>query len=103
MKLKHLIIAVLTALSFTAQGQAKKGIEYSSFFDSYYWRGPTAITFGAGTTGYFGDVCGDLSCVKPRFDFNLGLGYKVWPRVFLGLELDYETFKAESIHEVNIP
>lgn len=89
MKLKSIIVLILAAMPFISNAQQKKGIEYSSFFDSYYWRGPLSITGGIGLAMYNGDLCSDFSCTKPAGYYTLGLGYKLWPRVFVGAEVDY--------------
>lgn len=88
MRVKVLLVALLGMGSLVSNAQMKKGIEYSGFFDSYYWRGPVSITGGLGVAGYSGDLCSDLSCITPSLVTNIGIGYKIWPRVFLGAELD---------------
>lgn len=88
MKVSVLLVALLGMVSLVSNAQMKKNIEYSGFFDSYYWRGPVSITGGIGVAGYSGDLCSDLSCIKPSLVTNIGIGYKIWPRVFLGAELD---------------
>ena len=94
MKLRVTILALLAVLSFSTYGQMKKGINYSGFFDSYYWRGPVSVTGGIGLAGYSGDLCSDFTCIKPSLYYTLGVGYKLWPRVFVGGEIDYFTLNA---------
>ena len=100
MKLKSIIVLILAALPFVSSAQQKKGIEYSGFFDSYYWRGPLSITGGVGFAMYNGDLCSDFSCTKPAAYYTLGLGYKVWPRVFIGAEVDYFGLNGTDEQEV---
>jgi hypothetical protein len=96
---KHIVLFILTLfLALTCQAQLKKGISYSGFFDSYYWRGPVSITGSLGLTGYTGDLCSDFSCAKILPYFSVGLGYKLWPRVFVGGEIDYFSLGAKDIY-----
>ena len=73
MNVKKLIIAFICVLSLFNQNteaqKIKRQLEYSGFFDSYYFRGPVAITVGIGMVGYKGDLCGGLACntLKPIF------------------------------------
>lgn len=87
MKIRVVITLVLATLSINSQAQLKKGIEYSSFFDTYYWRGPVSITGGLGLGAYSGDICSGLACAKLKPHYSIGVAYKVWPRVFVGAEL----------------
>ena len=47
----------------------KKPIEYSGFFDSYYYRGPVNITVGTNAAGYIGTL-GALPGAKISPGFN---------------------------------
>lgn len=87
MCLKRTLLAVLLSATALVSAQQKKGIEYSGFFDTYYWRGPVELTGSIGSGLYFGDLCGDLSCNKLKPDFALGASYKLWPRVSFGGEI----------------
>jgi hypothetical protein len=97
MKVKGFALLVTVLWSFALNGQMKKGIEYSGFFDSYYWRGPISITGGFGLASYAGDLCSDFSCSKIKPQFNLGVGYKLWPRVFIGGELNRFKLAATDV------
>jgi hypothetical protein len=88
---RSILVSILLGLffGFTAKGQQKrKLIEYSGFFDSYYYRGPLNITIGGTAAGYIGDL-GVLP--NPSFSpgFNIGVSYKVWPRTYFGGEFNY--------------
>ena len=85
-------------MPFLSNAQQKKGIEYSGFFDSYYWRGPLSVTGGIGLAMYNGDLCSDFTCTKPSPYFTLGVGYKLWPKVFIGGELDYFGLNGKDKH-----
>lgn len=92
---KILTAVAFFTLYFTGQLQAqKRQLEYSGFFDSYYFRGPWAITAGFGMAGYNGDICGGLKCNTLRYVYSLGLNYKVWPRTVFGAELSYFNLQA---------
>jgi hypothetical protein len=99
MKLRNIILVTMALMPFLSNAQQKKGIEYSGFFDSYYWRGPLSITSGIGTAMYSGDLCSDFSCTKPSMYYTVGLGYKLWPRIFIGAEFDYFGLRATDKHE----
>lgn len=99
MKVRVLLVALVACVSSVVFSQAKKNIEYSGFFDSYYWRGPLSITGGVGLAGYSGDLCSTLDCISPSPYFSLGLGYKTWPRVYFGAEIDYFTLNAKDKSE----
>ncbi|MDP5082208.1 MAG: hypothetical protein NWP87_06075, partial [Winogradskyella sp.] len=77
MRFRSVVLALLSTIAFVSNAQLKKGIEYSGFFDSYYWRGPVAFTGGLGLAVYSGDLCSDLSCSTPSPYFSLGVGYKL--------------------------
>jgi len=87
---------LLCGATFSCLGQAKKNIQYSGLFDTYYWSGPMSYTAGIGLAGYSGDVCSSLSCTKLSPYFTLGMGYKVLPRIFVGGEFDLFSLKAED-------
>lgn len=99
MKIRIILLALTAFVSSVALSQAKKDIEYSGFFDSYYWRGPLSITGGIGVAGYSGDLCSSLDCIKPSPYLSVGLGYKTWPRVYFGAEFDYFTLNATDKSE----
>ncbi len=82
-----LLLLVLSSTLLSAQSRNKNSVEYSGFFDSYYWRGPWSFTAGVSVPLYSGDLCDELDCNKISPGFLLGVGYKVWPRVFFGGEV----------------
>ena len=86
---KFLFSIIILGLYSNAFSQLKKNIEYSGFFDSYYWRGPISIIGEFGTSFYSGDLCGSLDCQNFKPSFGGGLAYKVWPRVQFGAEYTY--------------
>lgn len=90
MKLKKILSTLLLACVSVSFAQQKKGIEYSGFFDSYYFRGPISFTFDAGTNLYFGD----LSNRKVGPNISIGASYKLWPRVAFGGELTFISASA---------
>jgi hypothetical protein len=86
---------ILLATSITAVNAQKKGkLEYSGFFDSYYYRGPMSYTLSGGISGYSGDLCGGLGCQTLNYNFGAGFQYKVWPRTSFGAEFNYFTLGA---------
>ncbi len=87
MRLNLIFLTVLLSLTTLLSAQEKKGVEYSGFFDTYYWRGPVELTGSIGTGLYFGDLCGSIDCNKMKPDFALGASYKLWPRVSFGGEI----------------
>jgi len=66
----------------------KDGIEYSGFFDSYYFRGPVNFTLAGGLTTYQGEL-GKLFEKKTGYYASLGASYQVWPRTYFGGEVGY--------------
>jgi len=94
MKVNKIILFFLCVASMSIHGQFKKDLEYSGFFDSYYWRGPVSFTGGIGSALSVGDLCSDLSCTTLKPYYTVGAGYKVWPRVFFGGDL--EIFNLEA-------
>lgn len=90
MKIKNILSTLLLAFVGLLFAQQKKGIEYSGFFDSYYFRGPISLTLDAGANLYFGD----LSNRKIGPNLSLGVSYKLWPRVAFGSELTFISASA---------
>lgn len=82
-KFLFVLLAMTTLFAFEANSQKRKQIEYSGFFDSYYYRGPLNIHAGFVT----GALTNSLQINSPRF--NLGGSYKVWPRTYFGVDLNY--------------
>jgi hypothetical protein len=74
-------------------GQRKKGIEYSGFFDTYYFRGPINITAAGGLTSFNGDICPLLKECNSWYA-SVGASYQVWPRTYFGGDISYFTFKG---------
>ena len=68
--------------------QKKKQIEYSGFFDSYYYRGPFSVSAGMNMAGYIGDL-GFMPGANLSPGFNLGFNYKTWPKTYFGSEFNY--------------
>lgn len=107
---KAFILIALIISVFCVQGQYKENIKYSGFFDSYYFSGKNAfsINAGGGLAYYSGDLCGKLSCNNTNPTFNLGLGYKIWPRVRFGIDYKFlsigatdETSRGYSFTSIN--
>lgn len=69
--------------------------EYSGFFDSYYYRGPFAITAGAGTSMYLGDLSNGFYG-SPGFAFNIGANYRFWPRTVFGVEFQHFSLSGKT-------
>lgn len=81
-----LLSAVLiTLVSFAQRGN----LEYSGFFDSYYYKGKHNLNFtgSIGAAFYRGDLC--ETCFSPGLGFGIGANYKLWPRVMFGAEFHY--------------
>ncbi len=91
-KIKKIFTVLLFASLSMIFAQQKKGIEYSGFFDSYYFRGPIAFTLDAGVNLYFGD----LSKRNIGPNVSLGVIYKQWPRVAFGGEFTFISASAED-------
>lgn len=91
-----LLLFVLSSTLLSAQSRNKKTVEYSGFFDSYYWRGPWSFTAGVSVPLYSGDFCDELDCNEINPGFLFGVGYKVWPRVFFGGEIHSFQLAATS-------
>ena len=87
-----LICLAMSTTNVTAQKKGK--LEYSGFFDSYYYRGPMSYTLSGGISGYNGDLCGGLGCQTLNYNFGVGFQYKVWPRTSFGAEFNYFTLGA---------
>jgi len=85
---------MMSLLSLDAIAQKKGKLEYSGFFDSYYYRGPMSYTLSGGISGYSGDLCGGLDCQTFNYNFGIGFNYKVWPRTAFGVEFNYFTLGA---------
>ncbi len=87
------ILGLFIAGSLSAQ-KKRNGIEYSGFFDSYYYRGPLNYTLAGGLTTFNGDICKFMGCA-PSYYASLGASYQVWPRTYFGAELGYANLKGE--------
>ncbi len=87
-------IAFLLLLNVLGLAQKQKKVEYSGFFDSYYYRGPINLTLGVNAAGYMGDL-GFMPNPKLAPGFNLGVNYKVWPKTYFGAELNSYTIGSE--------
>ena len=96
-KKSSLLIACFLLMAVAGFSQSKKRkLEYSGFFDSYYYRGPVNITIGGGLSVYSGDFAKGLISTTPGFNFNIGANYKIWPRIYLGAEFSYFTLAAKD-------
>ncbi len=84
------ICLVLNANLF-AQGK----LEYSGFYDTYYYRGPINIYLSAGLAKYNGEVNSFIgSDFSPNF--GLGISYKLWPRTFITGEFNFIMLGAKD-------
>ncbi len=90
LKRPFFIVLAFLLFNLTGSAQNRKKVEYSGFFDSYYYRGPLNITVGAGTAGYIGDL-GFMPGVVLSPAFNVGASYKVWPKTYFGIDFNYLT------------
>jgi hypothetical protein len=74
--------------SFISFGQGTRTREYSSVFDTYYFRGPISYTGSFSLASYRGDLSKRLfGTLGPMF--SVGANYKLWPRTIFGAELSY--------------
>jgi hypothetical protein len=91
--LKNTFLALLLiSLNFvTAQNRSE--IEYSSFFDTYYFRGPLTFNVGGGAVAYGGD----LKVCPPSLLTGFGVSYKVWPRTVFGAQWNYLQLKGSDL------
>ena len=99
MKLRALLasfsLAVITFLSsYTASAQLKKNLDYSGFFDSYYYHQKYSFVAGANLPFYFGDLCSGFGCNSISPGFTIGAGIKLWPRVYFGGDFNYFTLST---------
>ena len=94
MKLFLLSLIVLSAAFSNAQ--TKKNLEYSGFFDSYYFRGPWSITAGTGLNFYNGDLATLNKGNKISPTYNVGVAYKPWPKVRFGVQVGMMNFDVED-------
>lgn len=100
MRVNKIVLLFFCVVSISLHGQFKKNLEYSGFFDSYYWRGPISFTGGIGSALYAGDLCSDVSCNTLSPYVTLGAGYKLWPRVFFGGDLEIFSLGATDTDDV---
>lgn len=91
-----LITSVLLTGSFDAQAQLKRDIDYSGFFDSYYYHQKYSFVAGVNMPFYFGDLCSSLGCTKLTPGITVGGGIKLWPRVYFGGEFSYFSLEADD-------
>ncbi len=99
MKVKAVKLFLLGLLIFSAtftNAQAKKNLEYSGFFDSYYFRGPWSLTLGGGASLYNGDLATFFEGNKFAPTYNAGIAYKPWPRVRFGTQFAMVNFNVEE-------
>ncbi len=92
------VLSFFFSLSLNAQQRpvsAKGKLEYSGFFDTYYYRGPINFTLGAGLYKYGGTV-NNVFGSNPTYGISLGANYKVWPRTYLGADLTYITLSSSD-------
>ncbi len=87
--LKKVVLTIGVVIPLFGHAQLKKNIEYSGFFDTYYFRGPTLFSLGTGINYYNGDLCGGIKCNSFNYNVSLGVGYQVWPGVVFGGEVSY--------------
>lgn len=81
-------IGLLLLTNLLGFAQKQKKVEYSGFFDSYYYRGPVNLTVGVNGAGYIGDL-GFVPGPVLSPGFNVGMNYKVWPKTYFGGEFNY--------------
>ncbi|MFN6947215.1 MAG: hypothetical protein ACK4ND_19915, partial [Cytophagaceae bacterium] len=74
---------------------AQNELQYSGFFDSYYYRFFN-ITAGGGISAYRGDLSQNLALNSFGFNGSLGAHYRLWPRMMFGAEFTYFTLGAED-------
>ncbi len=97
--LKIGLFIIISVLSFSSFAQQKKELEYSGFFDSYYYRGPLTFLGGAGLAFYSGDICDKIGCNNITPSFMVGVGYKIWPRVLLGADINIIRLSVNDVFE----
>lgn len=96
---RYLIIIFCTISIIQVQAQGKRQIEYSGFFDSYYYRGPISYTAGLGISSYRGDLTQNAFDFNPALAFSVGANYKTWPRIAFGGEINYTMLSAKDQDE----
>ena len=90
------ITALLLFTSLHSNAQLKKDIDYSGFFDSYYYHQKYSFVAGVNIPFYFGDLCSSLGCTTISPGFTVGGGMKLWPRVYFGAEFSYFKMSASD-------
>ena len=107
------VLIVLLASVSLVFGQAKKNLEYSGFFDTYYFPGSWSFNGGLGFGLYGGDLATvfDGNTIQPSF--FLGVGYKPLPKIQIGFQYGAVNLGANdnqgrslsfsgTLHEFNI-
>lgn len=100
-----LTFTLISYQSFSQGGPWKKRrqIEYSGFFDSYFWRGPFNYYGSLGTSAYFGDLSSTLENNTFKPSLGIGANYNMWARILLGAEFQYFGLGAtDEIQERNL-
>jgi hypothetical protein len=80
-------LVVFLLLNSMLFAQKRKPIEYSGFFDTYYYRGPFSVSAGMNLAGYIGDL-GFMPGVSLSPGYHLGFNYKTWPKTYFGGEFN---------------
>jgi len=91
MKIKLLIIFIITTFGVNAQTNLK----YSGLFDSYYKTGPIKFTLEPCLTKMYGD----LKKGGPSAGIGAGANYKILPPLYLTTNFRYLTFAATDHDE----
>lgn len=94
--LKKVLVVFLASVSL-AFGQAKKNLEYTGFFDSYYFRGPWSFSAGGSVALYGGDIAEFFNGNKIQPSFDLGIAYKPIPKVQIGVKYTFVNLGANDI------
>lgn len=98
-KIKVFLLSISVLFTVvTANAQLKKGIDYSGFFDTYYYPNLWSFNAGVGFPLYYGDLCGGLGCNSGSYlSYVVGAGYKPWPKVMIGADFYYTTLGATDV------
>jgi hypothetical protein len=87
------IFFVIATLSAYPQ---KQKMQFSRFFNSFYYRGPWSLTFGGGLAAYRGTLCGRPECNTFKPVLSVGANYRIWPHIAFGTELNFFQLQAHG-------
>jgi hypothetical protein len=91
---KILTLAFVSIIGLTTFGQAKKDLEYSGFWDTYYYKGPISFSIGGGAAFYNGDLGSPFNGSDAGPSFQVTANYKPFPKVQFGISYSFLSMGA---------